>query len=91
MAWPPGASYRTPAQTTCSGPTFVATAGITALTATPLTRIARKITLVLFATQSLASAGFIAAAAINPILGAKLAADRSLATLPTAEIGRAHV
>ena len=57
---------------------------ITALTATPLTRIARKITLVLFATQSLASAGFIAAAAINPILGAKLAADRSLATLPTA-------
>ena len=54
------------------------------MTATPLTRIARKITLVLFATQSLASAGFIAAAAINPILGAKLAADRSLATLPTA-------
>jgi MFS family permease len=50
----------------------------------PLTRIARKITLVLFVTQSLASAGFIAATAINPILGATLSADRSLATLPTA-------
>jgi MFS family permease len=46
--------------------------------------IARKITFVLFAVQSLASAGFIAAATINPILGAKLASDRSLATLPTA-------
>jgi MFS family permease len=48
------------------------------------TRIARKITLVLFIAQSLASAGFIAAAAINPILGAKLASDRSWATLPAA-------
>jgi MFS family permease len=48
------------------------------------TRIARKITWILFITQSLASAGFIAAATINPILGAKLASDRSLATLPTA-------
>ena len=48
------------------------------------TRIARKITWTLFITQSLASAGFIAAATINPILGAKLASDRSLATLPTA-------
>jgi len=47
-------------------------------------RIARKITLVLFAAQSLASAGFIAAATINPILGAKLASHRSLATLPAA-------
>jgi len=47
-------------------------------------RIALKITTILFITQSLASAGFIAAAAINPILGAKLAANRSLATLPTA-------
>lgn len=51
---------------------------------TDFTRIARKITLVLFAAQSLASAGFIAAATINPILGAKLASNRSLATLPTA-------
>jgi MFS family permease len=47
-------------------------------------RIAVKITTILFITQSLASAGFIAAAAINPILGAKLAASRALATLPTA-------
>jgi MFS family permease len=47
-------------------------------------RIAVKITTILFLAQSLASAGFIAAAAINPILGAKLAHDRSWATLPTA-------
>ncbi len=47
-------------------------------------RIALKITTILFITQSLASAGFIAAAAINPILGEKLAGNRSLATLPTA-------
>jgi len=51
---------------------------------TDFKRIAVKITVILFITQSLASAGFIAAAAINPILGAKLASDRSLATLPTA-------
>ena len=47
-------------------------------------RSARKITLTLFVTQSLASAGFIAVSTINPILGAKLAASRSLATLPAA-------
>ena len=51
---------------------------------TDFQRIARKITFILFAAQSLASAGFIAAATINPILGANLASDRSLATLPTA-------
>ncbi|HEU0292344.1 MAG TPA: MFS transporter [Anaerolineales bacterium] len=51
---------------------------------TDIQRIARKITLTLFITQSLASAGFIAVATINPILGAKLAASRSLATLPAA-------
>jgi MFS family permease len=51
---------------------------------TDMQRIARKITLTLFITQSLASAGFIAVATINPILGAKLAASRSLATLPAA-------
>ena len=51
---------------------------------TDFKRIAVKITTTLFIAQSLASAGFIAAAAINPILGAKLASDRSLATLPTA-------
>ncbi|MCC6298256.1 MAG: MFS transporter [Anaerolineales bacterium] len=51
---------------------------------TDFKRIATKITTTLFIAQSFASAGFIAAAAINPILGAKLASDRSLATLPTA-------
>ena len=51
---------------------------------TDFQRLARKITWILFLAQSLASAGFIAAATINPILGAKLASDRSLATLPTA-------
>ena len=51
---------------------------------TDFSRAARKITWVLFATQSLTSAGFIAAATINPILGAKLASNLSLATLPTA-------
>lgn len=51
---------------------------------TNIRRVARKITLTLFVTQSLASAGFIAVSTINPILGAKLAASRSLATLPTA-------
>ncbi|MGE5462097.1 MAG: MFS transporter [Syntrophothermus sp.] len=48
------------------------------------TRTARKLTFILFAAQSLASAGFIAAATINPILGAKLATHRSLATVPSA-------
>ena len=51
---------------------------------TDFKRIGIRITVILFITQSLASAGFIAAATINPILGAKLASDRSLATLPTA-------
>jgi len=51
---------------------------------TDFKRIGKKITLILFLTQSLASAGFIAAAAINPIIGARLAESRSLATLPTA-------
>jgi MFS family permease len=39
---------------------------------TDLSRIARKITFVLFLTQSLASAGFIASATVGSILGAKL-------------------
>lgn len=51
---------------------------------TDFKRIAKKITWVLFIAQSLASAGFIAAATINPIIGAKLAEHRSLATVPTA-------
>ncbi len=47
-------------------------------------RIAGRITFVLFLAQSFASAGFIAAAAINPILGEKLASHRSMATVPVA-------
>ena len=47
-------------------------------------RAAQKITWILFITQSLASAGFIATAAINPLVGAKLSHTRALATLPAA-------
>jgi hypothetical protein len=50
---------------------------------TDFSRAARKITWVLFATQSLTSAGFIAAATIDPILGARLTSNLSLATLST--------
>ena len=39
---------------------------------TELSKTARKITLILFIAQSLASAGFIASATVNSILGAKL-------------------
>lgn len=46
--------------------------------------LARKITWVLFANQSLASAGFIAAATINSILGAKLGGSASFAGVPSA-------
>lgn len=51
---------------------------------TNLSTLARKITWVLFATQSLASAGFIAAATINSIIGANLGGDASYAGLPSA-------
>lgn len=51
---------------------------------TDFSKLARKITWVLFATQSLASAGFIAAATINSIIGAKLGGDASYAGLPSA-------
>lgn len=51
---------------------------------TDFTRIARRTTFILFLAQSFASAGFIAAATINPILGEKLASSRSLATVPVA-------
>ena len=51
---------------------------------TDFTRLARKITWVLFATQSLASAGFVAAATINSILGAKLGGSPSYAGVPSA-------
>src|SRR5690242_17755122 len=49
-----------------------------------LERIARKITFVLFLEQSLASAGFIAAATITSIVGAKLSNHANWAGLPTA-------
>lgn len=49
-----------------------------------LTRIARKITFVLFVEQSLASAGFIAAATLNSIVGTKLSHHSNWAGVPTA-------
>src|SRR5690349_11322318 len=49
-----------------------------------LTRIARKITLILFIEQSLASAGFIAAATLTSIVGAKLSHHANWAGVPTA-------
>lgn len=51
---------------------------------TDLTKLARKITWVLFANQSLASAGFIAAATLNSIIGAKLSGSASFAGVPSA-------
>lgn len=51
---------------------------------TNLSKLARKITWVLFATQSLASAGFIASATINSILGTKLGGNASFAGVPSA-------
>ena len=49
-----------------------------------LESIARKITGVLFAQQSLASAGFIAAATLNSIVGKELSHSSSWAGVPTA-------
>ena len=46
--------------------------------------IGKKITVVLFAEQGLASAALIAAATLNSIVGAKLAGTASLAGLPSA-------
>ena len=51
---------------------------------TDLTKAARKITWILFANQSLASAGFIASATINSIIGAKLGGSASYAGVPSA-------
>jgi MFS family permease len=51
---------------------------------TDVLKLARKITWVLFAAQSLSSAGFIAAATINSILGAKLGGSPSFAGVPSA-------
>jgi MFS family permease len=47
-------------------------------------KLARKITWVLFANQSLASAGFIAAATLNAIIGTKLGGSASFAGVPSA-------
>ncbi|MCQ3939169.1 MAG: MFS transporter [Chloroflexi bacterium] len=49
-----------------------------------LESIARKITGILFAQQSLASAGFIAAATLNAIVGKELSQNSSWAGVPTA-------
>jgi MFS family permease len=49
-----------------------------------LSKTARKITWILFANQSLASAGFIAAATINSIIGAQLGGSASFAGVPSA-------
>ncbi len=49
-----------------------------------LSKAARKITWILFANQSLASAGFIAAATINSIIGTKLGGSASFAGVPSA-------
>jgi MFS family permease len=51
---------------------------------TDLSKLARKITWVLFANQSLASAGFIAAATLNSIIGTKLGGNASYAGVPSA-------
>ncbi|MGZ9235075.1 MAG: MFS transporter [Anaerolineales bacterium] len=51
---------------------------------TDLSKLARKITWVLFINQSLASAGFIAAATLNSIIGAKLGGSASFAGVPSA-------
>ncbi len=52
-----------------------------------LRAISRRITAVLFAQQSLASAGFIAASTLNAIVGAKLAGNASWAGVPSAVYG----
>src|SRR5215510_6542546 len=51
---------------------------------TDFSKVASKITWVLFANQSLASAGFIAAATLNSIVGAQLGGHSNWAGIPTA-------
>ena len=51
---------------------------------TDLSKVARKITWVLFANQSLASAGVIASATINSMIGAQLGGSASFAGVPSA-------
>lgn len=48
------------------------------------TRIARKITIVLLLSQSLSSAGFIAAFAVNALVGVDLSGQRAMAGVPGA-------
>jgi MFS family permease len=48
------------------------------------TRIARKITIVLFLSQSLSSAGFIAAFTVNAIVGVDLSGQKAMAGVPGA-------
>src|SRR5439155_26411326 len=52
--------------------------------AADLTRVARRITVTLFAGQSLGSAGFLVASTVNAIVGAKLSGHPSWAGVPTA-------
>src|SRR5688500_9250840 len=51
---------------------------------TDFSRLARKLTWVLFANQSLASAGFIASATLNSIIGTKLGGSPSYAGVASA-------
>ncbi len=51
---------------------------------TDYTRIAKKITVVLFSVQSLSSAGFIAIFTVNALVGAELTGRPSLAGVPEA-------
>ncbi len=51
---------------------------------TDLSKTARKITWILFANQSLSSAGFIAAATLNSIIGTELTGNAAFAGVPSA-------
>jgi len=53
-------------------------------------RIARKITIVLFLSQSLRSAGFIAAFTVNAIVGVELSGQKAMAGVPGA-IDHSHM
>ena len=49
-------------------------------------RIARKITIVLFLSQSLSSAGFIAAFTVNALVGVELTGKQAMAGVPGASM-----
>jgi len=55
-----------------------------ALSASPFRDVARRVTVTLLAAQSLGSAGFLAAATVNAIVGAELGGRPSRAGLPSA-------